>query len=166
MLTDFSLIPGRTTEQVLEVQFNEAIGVVRLKEQPPVALRLSQCCDQTLNSEVAVDEESFDGGLNVQLHQVAVAEDLPVHGTDDVFSVAAILVGGCGQGGSGHGLRGGASKGAGIGVRVMGPLEGGWWCEAGRDDPRDHITSVMETIRPPRAWMYFIWLLMSLPETR
>ena len=34
------------------------------------------------------------------------------------------------------------------------------------EEIRDHITSVMETIRPPRAWMYFIWLLMSLPDTR
>ena len=29
-----------------------------------------------------------------------------------------------------------------------------------------YITSVMDTIFPPLAWMYFIWLDMSLPETR
>ena len=29
-----------------------------------------------------------------------------------------------------------------------------------------YITSVMETILPPRAWMYFIWLDMSLPDTK
>ena len=35
-----------------------------------------------------------------------------------------------------------------------------------QDQCFSYITSVIETILPPRAWMYFIWLDMSLPDTR
>ena len=89
---------------MLEVQLNKSVGAVRLKVETAIGLGLRQGRDQALDGQVAVDEEGFNGGANIQLHQVSVAEDLAVSGADDVFSMAAILVRNAGQcGGSGHG---------------------------------------------------------------
>ena len=64
---------------------------------------MGQSRHQSLHGEIAVDEQRFDGGLNIQLHQITVAEDLAVGGADDVSGLAAVLIGRAGESGGDHG---------------------------------------------------------------
>ena len=91
---------------MLEVELYKAVGAVGFEIHTAVGVGLGQSRYQSLHGEIAIDEQRLDGGLNIQLHQIAVTEDLAVSGADDVGGLAPVLIGWAGESGGGHRLRG------------------------------------------------------------
>ena len=87
---DFRLVARSASQEMFEVQFHKAIGTVGLEKMPSVGIGLGQGCDESLNSEIAIHEQSINRRQDIQLHHVTVAEDLAVSRCQDILSMACV----------------------------------------------------------------------------
>ena len=93
VLTQLGLAVGGTTQEVLEVELNEAIGAVLVQKQTAVGVRLGEGGDQALNGEVAIHVEAFGRAAALFIHQVGVAEHLAVSRADHGLRISLAQVG-------------------------------------------------------------------------
>ena len=76
------LVLGGPAEQMLEVQFDEAIGVAVLKELGAIEAALGHLTHKLPHAQVAPLEQRFGAFEALAGHHVLVAEHLLIHGAD------------------------------------------------------------------------------------
>lgn len=81
-------VVGSPTEQVLVIQLDEAVGIAVLKELAAVKTALGDSAYKLTNRQIAVAEERLSTLEPLAGHQVLLAEQLLVDGTDERILVA------------------------------------------------------------------------------